>query len=364
MEAFLRAITADSVRAMTPRREGERKLGETIRTLPPDAGLAEGLRGLPEAGFAILLVPEDIGVRANFGRAGAAALPQATLRRLLAMQDNPGLRGERLVLVGEVAVQDLMQQAVGLDANRPADLARLRELVGEVDARVIAAVQAIVAAGRTVILIGGGHENAYGLLEGVHRAIGTAPACVNIDAHADLRADASRHSGNPFSKALEGGHLARYAAIGLHESYLNDHMWSMLDRDERLLGVTLERLLRGETTLERACDEAVAHVGSGPATIEVDLDAVAGVPASAPTPSGLDAQALRRCVHALASRLDARALHVCEGIPGDGDAFGVGKLAAFVVRDIVKARLGTGTSAKSTGTGSATAPESSAWVWG
>jgi len=340
MEAFLRAITAESVRSMTPRREGERKLGETIRTLPPDAGLAEGLRALPEAGFAVLLVPEDIGVRANFGRAGAAALPQAALRRLLAMQDNPSLRGERLVVAGEVAVQDLVQQAVGLDASRPADLARLHALVIEVDARVEAATAAIVSAGRTAIVFGGGHENAYGVLAGVRRATGAAPACVNLDAHADLRADAGRHSGNPFSKALEAGHLSRYAAIGLHERHLNEHMWSLLARDERLLGVTLESLLRGESTLEQACDRAAAHAGTGPVTIEVDLDAVAGMPASAPTPSGLDAQELRRCVMRLAGRLDARALHLCEAIPGDGDALGAGKLAALVACDFVAARMG------------------------
>jgi formiminoglutamase len=340
MEAFLRAITADAVRSMTPRREGERKLGETIRTLQPDAGLAEGLRALPEAGFALLLVPEDIGVRANFGRAGAAALPQAALRRLLAMQDNPGLRGERLVLAGEVAVQDLMQQAIGLDPNRPGDLPRLHALVSEVDARVTSAVCAITSAGRTAIVLGGGHANAFGVLAGVHAGTGAAAGCVNLDAHADLRADAGRHSGNPFSKALAVGHLRKYAAIGLHEPYLNEHMWNLLASDARLLGITLESVLRGETSLDQACDRALAHVAAGPATLEVDLDAVAGVPASAATPSGLSAESLRRCVHQLASRLDARALHVCEGIPGDGDPAGVGKLAAMVVCDFVKARLG------------------------
>ena len=340
MEAFLRAIPADAVRAMTPRREGERKLGETIRTLPADAGLAEGLRAVPEAGFAVLLVPSDLGVRANFGRAGAAALPQAALRRLLAMQDNPGLRGGELLLAGEVAVQDLMQQAVGLDAHRPGDLARLHALVGEVDARVAAAVRAIVDSGRVAIVLGGGHENAFGVLRGVHLATGTAPGCVNLDAHADLRADEGRHSGNGFSKALAAGHLARYAVIGLHEGFLNEHMWNLLRSDGRLSGVTLESMLRGEIALAQACERGIAHVGSGPATLEVDLDAVAGVPASAATPSGLQAEELRRCVHRLAAGLDVRALHICEGIPGDGDAAGVGKLAAMVVCDFVKARLG------------------------
>ena len=68
---------------MTPVRASERKLGETVRTMPVGTGLAEGLRALPEAGFVVVLVPEDIGVRGNGGRPGAAHLAQAALRRLL-----------------------------------------------------------------------------------------------------------------------------------------------------------------------------------------------------------------------------------------------------------------------------------------
>jgi formiminoglutamase len=165
---------------------------------------------------------------------------------------------------------------------------------------------------------------------------------VNLDAHADLRADVGRHSGNPFSQALDAGHLSRYAAIGLHEPYLNEHMWQRLHGDPRLLAITLESILRGEGTLEGACDRAIMHAGSGPASLEVDLDAVAGMPASASSPTGFQPEALRQALHHLASRLDARAMHVCEGIPGDGDPHGVGKFAAMLVCDFIRARRGPG----------------------
>ena len=340
MASFLRALTAEALRAMTPLREGERRLGETIRTLPAGAGLVEGLRALPEAGFALLLIPEDIGVRANFGRAGAASLPMATLRRLVAMQDNPSLRGERLIALGEVDVQDLMQQAVRMDPNRPAELETLRALVSEVDARVAGVVEAVIRSGRVPVVIGGGHSNAFGILAGFRRALGAPAACVNLDAHADLRADAGRHSGNPFSKALEAGDLSRYAAIGLHEPYLNEHMWNLLQRDPRLCAVTLEGLLRGECTLLEAGDRALAHVGPGPVALEVDLDSIAGIPSSASTPSGLQPEQARTLVHRVAAGADVRAIHVCEGIPGDGDPHGVGKLAALILCDFIRAVVG------------------------
>ena len=99
MASFLRPTTAEAISAMTPVRAGERKLGETVRTMPVGTGLAEGLRALPEAGFVVVLVPEDIGVRGNGGRPGAAHLAQAALRRLLAMQDNALVRGASIVVV-------------------------------------------------------------------------------------------------------------------------------------------------------------------------------------------------------------------------------------------------------------------------
>ena len=59
--------------------------------------------------------------------------------------------------------------------------------------------------------------------------------------------------------------------------------------------------------------------------------------ASAASPSGLSADQARACVCRLAARMDARALHLCEGIPGDADASGAGKLAALLACDFIKA---------------------------
>ena len=56
-------------------------------------------------------VPEDIGVRANLGRAGARDGWAAFLPAFAAMQSNASLRGEDVVLLGHVAVDDLMERA-------------------------------------------------------------------------------------------------------------------------------------------------------------------------------------------------------------------------------------------------------------
>lgn len=295
---------------------------------------------LDAASFAMVLVPEDIGVRANFGRAGAAHLAQAALRRLLAMQDNNMIRGRDMVVLGEVHVNDLMQQAIGLDANRPADWQKLSDLVIEVDTRVQSVVQAVVKTGHRVIVLGGGHENGWGILAGLHQGIGAPPSCVNLDAHADLRNDPHRHSGNAFSKAMEAGHLVRYAAIGLHEAYLNAHMAARIQKEDALHAITWDAIVRGAYSLEQACDTTISFSGRGPVALEVDLDVVAGMAASASSPTGMTAEQLRMCVHRLTKGLDTRSLHICEGIPGEGDSSGAGKLAAVLVVDFIQAVQG------------------------
>ena len=61
--------------------------------------------------FAIVGVPEDIGVRANLGRAGARDGWAAFLPAFAAMQSNASLRGEGIAVLGQVAVDDIMERA-------------------------------------------------------------------------------------------------------------------------------------------------------------------------------------------------------------------------------------------------------------
>ena len=56
-------------------------------------------------------VPEDIGVRANLGRAGARGGWAAFLPAFATMQSNASLRGEDIAVLGHIAVDDLMERA-------------------------------------------------------------------------------------------------------------------------------------------------------------------------------------------------------------------------------------------------------------
>src|SRR5690606_37852474 len=95
----------------------------------------------------------------------------------------------------------------------------LSEMVEEIDKEVSHIICQIVTAGKTPIIIGGGHNNAYGNIKGTALANTKPVNAINFDAHTDFRIQEGRHSGNGFTYAYDEGFLKNYFIFGLHENY-------------------------------------------------------------------------------------------------------------------------------------------------
>jgi formiminoglutamase len=174
---WLNLATRESLLLRTSRRAGETKLGERVAVpsaeaqvpgKPAFASASAALGASASAGtnahprYGVVGVPEDVGPVANLGRAGARGAWSAFLDVFVNMQANgAGFDAEDVLVVGEVDVADLQAEA---DA-RVGGLPRLRELVGELDARVAAAVSAVLRRGMEVVVIGGGHNNCLPLIK-------------------------------------------------------------------------------------------------------------------------------------------------------------------------------------------------------
>jgi formiminoglutamase len=147
--------------------------------------------GLVLIGFAC-----DEGVRRNGGRGGAKEGPRAiraTLANFAWHQNAP------VYDAGDVPCPD-------------GDLEKAQDTLAEV-------VAAALRAGHRPLVLGGGHETAWGTFQGIHQAKpAVAISIVNIDAHLDLRADQPGHSGTPFSQIARWGAAHRqpfrYLCIG------------------------------------------------------------------------------------------------------------------------------------------------------
>src|SRR5207245_1634460 len=102
-----------------------------------------------------------------------------------------------------------------------------RHAVNSIDDAVEQVTKLITSHKKIPVVIGGGHNNAYGCLKGaakgLHKA-GTLPLAqlnaINLDAYAEYKPAEGRHSGNAFRYAEDDGYLAKYCVVGLHESDL------------------------------------------------------------------------------------------------------------------------------------------------
>ena len=312
---------------LVSKREGETKLGEEI--LCGGDYLLDNLTACP-AKYVAFGIPEDAGPRANLGKAGASSAWNAFLPKFVNIQHNQFLQGESILLVGAF---DFTQ----LEGYGSSNLSKLRNLVSKIDAVISEFVEQIVSARKIPIAIGGGHNNAYGMLKGTSKALDKAINCINLDPHADYRELEGRHSGNGFSYAKKEGFLNDYFVSCLHESYNSQQLLDKMDA-EKVKYNFWDAILRNELSFDDAIMEGFKAVKASQFGVELDCDSIQDFPSSAQTPNGISTNEARKFVLQAASYKDAVYLHLPEAAPDlvEGSKEQVGKLLAYLVSDFVK----------------------------
>jgi len=271
--------------------------------------LGQGLS--PGARPAAVLVgfPTDVGVRRNGGRPGAAEGPAAIRRHLFRLTPDAA---------APAAMTAILRRT--LDAG---DLATTGDL--EADQAAFAGhIAPWLAQGAFVVVLGGGHETAYGHFLG-HVGAGQAVDVLNLDAHADVRETKGGlgHSGSPFRQALDhpSGLCRRYRVAGIQPwSAARAHLDLVTSRG----GAWVPASELGPSRLVELFQGL-----QGPAMVSLDIDAVEI--ASAP---GVSAPAVR----GLSPARWLEAAHLAGRTPAVASA-GLAELAPALDRDDATARL-------------------------
>jgi formiminoglutamase len=259
----------------------------------------ESWRGDPAAlrpGRAVLVgFPQDEGVLRNHGRTGAADAPHEIRRWLYRLTPWDGaadidLTGHPPLDAGNVRIAGNLEET--------------QEALGIV-------VAAILESGAVPVVLGGGHETAYGHYLG-YVAAGQTVGILNLDAHLDLRPcpAGGGNSGTPFRQAVEHPTHplpgSRYACLGTQPHAVSrDHY-----RYARHKGCVVRWLGEIEGDPEEAFGrerDRLAAVGCQVyVTLDADVVRAADVPGvSAPNVAGLSGR------HALAlARLAGRSPQV------------------------------------------------------
>ncbi|EDP94920.1 formimidoylglutamase [Kordia algicida OT-1] len=337
---MLHLYTRESLNALISKREGETKFGEKVETLSSQENLVEQLQQ-SEAKYVLFGIPEDIGVRANRGKAGATTAWKAGLKSLLNTQDNAFNKGRRVLVLGHLDFSELMKRADSFDEKSPEYHILLSQLVTKIDEEVTYLMFQIVSTGKIPIVIGGGHNNAYGNCKGTALGKSKAINVINFDAHTDFRSLEGRHSGNGFSYAFKKYFIDKYFMFGLHENYTSKKVFKTIDScPERIQYNTFEGIhIRQEQGFSFQLNTALNFINNRPFGVEVDCDSIENVPSSAMTPSGFTANQARTFVSFFGNQKNAAYLHLCEAAPNPDDPremYLIGKLLSYLITDFIR----------------------------
>lgn len=335
---IIKPYTTQDILKLTRKRSGEEKIGEQIECVSSDwkKDLEKS-----QAKFVLLGIPEDIGVRANYGRGGANTAIVPAIDSFLNQQSNDFLNAKTVFVLGEIFTEDVMKASEKLNAKNKSDMEVLRNLVSQLDERVSEVIKTIVSFNKIPIVIGGGHNNAYGNIKGTSQALNKKINVINCDPHLDFRSLEGRHSGNGFNYAYEHGFLNKYSVFAMHEQYNNKITIEKFKQDaQHLFYTTYESIfVREEKEFSHALNQNIGFIKQEACGVEIDLDAITNVPSSAKTSSGISPIQARQYIYQCAKNIDAKYLHIAEGAPvlshikADNKT---GKLIAYLISDFIK----------------------------
>ena len=294
---------------------------------------------------ALLGAPDDLGVRLNHGRPGAAEGPAAFRAALARFGTTYDLaRKEPL----GVTVYD-----AGDVEPAPGDSA---DALDETHRRLTEACSALHRLGLVPVVIGGGHDLTFPAVRALADRTGDPVGGINVDPHLDVRETTG--SGMPYRRLIDGGHLdpCRFIELGVGRfSNSREHVEWLLERgatlilDDHVLPSPTGRATVGEglaspsptgrggrgvrglcsDAIERAVTTALPeHDSIG--FVSVDLDVIDGSQApgvSSVNPAGLSVQLV--CDLARRAGADTRISHfdIMELSPPNDDPPGVGRTA-------------------------------------
>lgn len=272
---------------------------------------------------AIIGFESEEGVRRNNGRLGAAKAPDA-LRSELAKLPWKYPVGKQIVDVGNI-------QCVGNG------LEKAQQQLGK-------AVTDLLKKNLTPIILGGGHETAYGHYSGVRNFIGEEASLgiINIDAHFDLRPyDEQPSSGTMFKQILDHDKNSSYFVLGI-QRYGNTQ--ELFDRaDELGVKYIYEESMHicNMEKVKTALEEFINQHDYILLTLCSDvLNASFAPGVSAPSPFGLDPSIVRSILKKVIASNKTLSFDISEVNPVLDENNRTVKLGAYLTNEAIATFLG------------------------
>lgn len=268
--------------------------------------------------FGILGYGVDEGVRRNQGRIGAAKGPLA-FRKCFSVLADHFPKEKQLIDVGTLEC----------------DNKNLEQVQNELSS----AVSLLLEKGINPIVIGGGHDIAYGHYKGIQKAYPNKRiGIINFDAHLDLRSfDQGAHSGSPFNQIAAEVDDFNYLCVGFRK---NTNSPSLLQQAKALNVQLIERERCHLNFIAQVLDEINSFIENLDLVyLSIDLDGFADAYApgvSAASPFGFDIDFVQACLKHLLKSDKIISVDVAELNPEFDIDSRTSKLAAGLIYQIIE----------------------------
>ena len=321
---------------LVSKRSGESKFGDQIQLLTDSSNIYDQLTNL-DVSHVLFGIPEDIGVFANQGNTGASGAWKPAIKFLLNTQSNSFTNPGKLAVLGYLDFTAEQASLAALNPKKISDLKKARKLVEQIDKHVTQLVHDIVKAGKRPIIIGGGHNNAYGAIKGTSLALNKKINAINLDTQLNFRPEEGRHSGNGFSYAFAEGFLGKYFAFGVQEQLLPQKSINTTKKLSKYVAYnTYEALyVRKGLKFKKECLRALEFVSGTPFGIEIDCSAIERFPADHMTLSAFSPDKVREFMNFFATHEHAAYLHISEFAPELGSRKKIKPAAGFIASLII-----------------------------
>jgi formiminoglutamase len=269
------------------------------------------------SGTVLLGFCSDEGVRRNQGREGAVDAPQEIRRALAGMAWHHG--SHVLADAGDIVCQGTqLEQAQ-------------HELAGM--------VKRLISAGHLPIVLGGGHEVAFGTGSGVFEGLDASRkvGIINIDAHFDVRQAPARNSGTPFLD-LSKIRPFEYLCIGVARS---GNTAALFERVKLMGGSWIldEGVRRDPSAALAAVQALIGRCDDLYLSIDMDVLPSADAPGvSAPATLGIATETLLLVAQEAAQSPKLLAIDIAEVNPRYDIDSRTARLAARIVHTLIHVR--------------------------
>lgn len=336
----------EDILSMTQVRRFETKMGERMQFIDSELDWPDVIQK-SSARFVLLGIPEDFGVKANYGVGGTDTAWLSFLNSFLNIQSNDFLTGENTLLLGHFDFGDIKFLIENNAYNAEEKIDAYRHALNIIDEEVEDLLKVIASARKIPIIIGGGHNNAYPVIKGVAKGLHKADViplsqinCINLDAHSDYSVAEGRHSGNGFRYAEEDGYLGKYCMVGLHENYIPQNILMDIHNNPFMDYISYEEIFIHERkNFIQAVAHATGFTEDSYTGIEIDLDCIENILSSSITPCGISPLLARKYITFTAQDSKVAYLHICEGATQLADGRkneSTGKLISYLVSDFIK----------------------------